>query len=154
MEKDVKVDTSNAHSPNHSTKKKLRLCLDPKDLNEALEEEPYYSRTVDELIAKFHGVKVFTIVDLDKGYWQVELHSSSRKYTCMALDIGKFQWKRLPMGTIIASDVFQQKLDSIFIGMRGVTGIADYMVIYGSNDEEHDRNLTLFLETIWKMVSS
>ena len=37
MEKDVKVDSSNAHSPNHSTKKKLRLCLDPKDLNEALE---------------------------------------------------------------------------------------------------------------------
>ena len=37
MEKDVKVDSSNAHSPNHSIKKKLRLCLDPKDLNEALE---------------------------------------------------------------------------------------------------------------------
>ena len=68
----------------------------------------------------------------------------------MALDIGRFQWKRLPMGTIVASDVFQQELDSIFIGMQGVIGIADDMVIYGSNEEEHDTNLILFLETIRK----
>ena len=93
MEKDIQIDSSNAHSPGHSIKKKLRICLDPKDLNEALEHEPYYSRTVDELIAKFHRAQFFMIVDLDKGYWQVILHPDSRKYTCMALDIGRFQWK-------------------------------------------------------------
>ena len=87
---------------------------------------------------------------MDKGYWQVELHPNSRKYTCMALDIGCFQWKRLPMGTVIASDVFQQKLDSVYIGLPGVTRIADDMIIYGKNDEEHDRNLIHFLETTQK----
>ena len=40
------IDSSNAHSPNHSTKKSIRLCIDPKDLNEALEREPYYSRSI------------------------------------------------------------------------------------------------------------
>ena len=39
------IDSSNAHSPNHVIKKSIRLCIDPKDLNEALEKEPYYSRT-------------------------------------------------------------------------------------------------------------
>ena len=38
------IDSSNAHSPNHVIKKSIRLCIDPKDLNEALEREPYYSR--------------------------------------------------------------------------------------------------------------
>ena len=33
------IDSSNAHSPNHSIKKSIRLCIDPKDLNEALERE-------------------------------------------------------------------------------------------------------------------
>ena len=66
---------------------------------------------------------------MDKGYWQVLLDSSSRKYTCMALDIGRYQWKRLPMGTIVASDIFQKKLDSIYIGLPGVTGIADDMIV-------------------------
>ena len=73
-----------SHAPNHSIKKKLRLCLDPRDLNKALEREPYYCRSIDELIAKFSEAEFFSIVDMDKGYWQVLLDSSSRKYTCMA----------------------------------------------------------------------
>ena len=84
---------------------------------------------------------------MDKGYWQVLLDSSSRKYTCMALDIGRYQWKRLPMGTIVASDIFQKKLDSLYIGLPGVTGIADDMIVIGRSEAENDRNFILFLET-------
>ena len=144
------IDSSNAHSPNHVIKKSIRLCIDPKDLNEALEREPYYSRTIDELISMFAGAKVFTIVDMDKGYWQVVLHPESRKLTCMAFDIGRYQFKRLPMGSKVASNIFQRMLDSVYIGLPGVTGIADDMVIFGRNEEEHDRNLILFLETTRK----
>ena len=144
------IDSSNPHSPNHSIKKSIRLCIDPKDLNEALEREPYYSRTIDELISMFAGAKVFTIVDMDKGYWQVVLHPESRKLTCMAFDIGRYQFKRLPMGSKVARDIFQRMLDFVHIGLPGVTGIADDMVIFGRNEEEHDRNLILFLETTRK----
>ena len=35
------------------------------------------------------------------------------------------------MGTVVAQDIFQSKLDAIFIGMEGVTGIAGDMVIAG-----------------------
>ena len=144
------IDSSNTHSPNHVIKKSIRLCIDPKDLTEALEREPYYSRTIDELISMFAGAKVFTIVDMDKGYWQVVLHPESRKLTCMAFDIGRYQFKRLPMGSKIASDIFQRMLDSVYMGLPGVTGIAEDMVIFGRNEEEHDRNLILFLETTRK----
>ena len=61
----------------------------------------------------------------------VKLHPDLRKSTTMALDIGRFQWTRLPMGSIIAQDVFQRKLDAIFMSVPGVTGIADDMIIYG-----------------------
>ena len=67
----------------------------------------------------------FTIADFNKGYWMVELHPDLRKLTTMALDIGGFRWTRLPMGSIIAQDVFQQKLDTIFLSVPGITGIAD-----------------------------
>ena len=87
---------------------------------------------------------------MDKGYWQVVLHPESRKLTCMAFDIGRYQFKRLPMGSKVASDIFQRMLDSVYIGLPGVTGIADDMVIFGRNEEEHDRNLILFLETTRK----
>ena len=50
------------------------------------------------------------------------------------------------MGTVVAQDIFQSKLDSIFIGMEGVTGIADDMVIEGRDKMEHGRNFLAFME--------
>ena len=142
----VEKDTGNHHSPNHTVKKKLRVCLDPRDLNEALEREPYHTRSVDEITAKLQGMTVFTIVDFKKGYWMVVLHPDSRRLTCMALPFGRFQWTHLPMGTVVAQDIFQSKLDAIFIGMEGVTGIADDMIIAGKDEMEHDRNFLAFME--------
>ena len=92
----------------------------------------------------------FMIADFNKGYWMVELDPESRKYTTMALDIGRFQWMRLPMGSIFAQDVFQRKLDAIFLSVPGVTGIADDMIMYGRNDQEHDKHLVNFLEVCRK----
>ena len=142
----VEKDTGNHHSPNHTVKKKLRICLDPRDLKEALEREPYHTRSVDEITAKLQGMTVFTIVDFKKGYWMVVLHPDSRKLTCMALPFGRFQWTHLPMSTVVAQDIFQSKLDAIFIGMEGVTGIADNMIIAGKDEMEHDGNFLAFME--------
>ena len=103
----VEKDSGNHHSLNHTINWKLRICLDPKDLNEALEREPYHTCSVDEITAKLQGMTVFTIVDFKKGYWMVVLHPDSRKLTCMALPFGRFQWTRLPMGTVLAQDIFQ-----------------------------------------------
>ena len=64
----VEKDTGSHHSPNHTIKKKLRICLDPRDLNEALEREPYHTCSVDEITATLQGMTAFTIVDFKKGY--------------------------------------------------------------------------------------
>ena len=50
------------------------------------------------------------------------------------------------MGTVVAQDIFQSKLYSIFIGMEGITGIADDMVIVGRDEMEHDRNFLAFMK--------
>ena len=39
--------------------KKVRLCLDPKDLNKNVKREHYYTRTIDEILPKLHGKKYF-----------------------------------------------------------------------------------------------
>ena len=50
------------------------------------------------------------------------------------------------MGTVVAQDIFQSKLDAIFIGMEHVTGIADDMIIAGKDEMEHERNFLAFME--------
>ena len=139
----VEKDSGNHHSPNHTVKRKLRICLDPRDLNETLEREPYHTCSVDEITAKLKGMTVFTIVDFKKGYWMVVLHGST------SLD-GATIWQipvdKIAHGYSGCPGHFQSKLDSIFIGMEGVTGIADDMVIAGSDEMEHDRNFLAFME--------
>ena len=54
------------------------------------------------------------------------------------------------MGSIVAQDMFQRKLDAIFLSIPGVTGIVDDMIIYGRTDQEHDQHLVNFLEVCRK----
>ena len=112
--------------------------------------ENYPIQSIEEILGKFHGMSQFTIADFNKGYWIVELYPYLRKLMSMALDIGRFQWTRLPMGSIIAQDMFQQKLDAIFLSVPGITGIADDMIIFGKTYQEHDGNLLNFLEVCRK----
>ena len=72
----------------------------------------------------------------------------------MALPFGRFQWTWLAMGIVVAQDIFQSKLDSIFIGMEGAAGIADDMVIAGRDKMEHDRNFLAFMEKCGKQPHS
>ena len=118
VEKKLPINSSNSHSPGHSMNKKLRICLDPRDLNEALEREPCYMHSIEEIMGKFHGMTRFKIADFNKGYWMVGLDPELRKYTTMALDIGRFQWTWLPMGFIVTQDMFQRKLDAIFLSVQ------------------------------------
>ena len=82
-EKKTPVDSSKSptisSSQGHSKDRKLRICLDPRDLNEALEREPYYTRSIEEIMAKFHGMTRFTIADFNKGYWMVGTRSRIKK---------------------------------------------------------------------------
>ena len=57
-----------------------------------------------------------------------------------------FPVEETPHGNNVASDIFQKKLDSIYIGLPGVTGIVDDMIIYGTMEDEQDRNLLRFLQ--------
>ena len=52
---------------------KLRICLDPMDLHRALQRENYPIATIEEVASRLHGAKVFTSLDVSKGFWHVVL---------------------------------------------------------------------------------
>ena len=43
VKKDVSMDSGNSCAPHHQVQKKLQICLDPRNLNDALKCMPYYS---------------------------------------------------------------------------------------------------------------
>ena len=47
---------------------KLRICLDPKDLNRAIRRENYQLPTIEDIATRLHGAKVFTVLDVRHGF--------------------------------------------------------------------------------------
>ena len=86
----------------------LRLCLDPKDLNKAIERNQWYSRITDDILPELAKSKFKTLKDATSGYWHVVLDLDSSLLTMFNIPWGKFRWLRLPFGLKIASDVFQE----------------------------------------------
>ena len=139
---DTHIDENGVRQPNPPPRVNM---LKVANHNEANREKFNEGKHLKFPIAS-QGMTVFTIVDFKKGYWMVVLHPDSRKLTCMVLPFGRFQWTRLPMGTMVAQNIFQSKLDAIFISMEGVTAIADDIVIAGRDEMGHDRNFLVFTE--------
>ena len=52
---------------------KLRICLDPKHLNQAIKREHCQLPTVEEIATRVSGVKVFSKLEARHGYWQIHV---------------------------------------------------------------------------------
>ena len=76
----------------------LRLCLDPKDLNKAIERNQWYARTLDDILPELVQSKYFTIKDATSGFWHVPLDFRSSLLTTFNMPWGKYRWLRMPFG--------------------------------------------------------
>ena len=126
--------------------KRLRLCLDPRDLNTAVKREHYVMPTLDDITSKLAGSKYFSILDARSGYWQIKLDERSSKLTTFNTPFGRYRFTRMPFGINCAQDIFQKKVDETYEGLDGVTGIADDIIVHGSSVEEHMANLEAMLQ--------
>ena len=125
---------------------KLRVCLDPRNLNKAVKRPHYNMPTLEDAVAKMAGAKFFSKLDAQSGYWQIRLDENSSYLTTFNTPFGRYRFKRLPFGIISAQDLFQQKMDEIFENMQGVTPLIDDVIIHGRTREEHDQNLRAALD--------
>ena len=75
---------------------KLRICLDPKDLNRAILREHYPLPTIEEVSTRLHGAKVFTKLDVRNGFWHVKLDEESSCLMTFHTPFGWYRWKRMP----------------------------------------------------------
>ena len=125
----------------------LKLCLDLKDLNKAIERNQCYSRIIDDILPGLAKSKYKILKDATSGYWRIVLHLASSLLTMFNTPWGKYRWLRLPFGLKIASDVFQEILDRVLRLLEGVHGIADDILTHGETEIQHNVRLLTLLET-------
>jgi len=118
----------------------LRLCIDPKELNKVLVRERYTLPTIEDKLHELSQSKFFSKTDVSSGYWHVELDETSSKLTTFQTCHGRYRWLRLPFGLSVSSEIFQRKLNEALYGLKGVTCVADDIIIHAKTESEHDEN--------------
>ena len=125
---------------------KLRICIDPRDLNKAIKREHYPMPTIEDVLTRIPKAKVFSVLDATSGYWQIQLDESSAKLCTFNTPFGRYMFKRLPFGVSSAQDVFQAIMTDIFGDIEGVEVVVDDLLIWAENDEQHDTILRKTLD--------
>jgi len=131
---------------NADPKVDVRITVDYGNLNESVEREPFMIPTVDEFFAQVSDCEVFSKLDATKSYFQMVLSEQSRDLTTFLTHVGRFRFKRLPMGLRSSSEVFQKKIAEILSGIPGVVNMMDDCLVGGRSIQEHDERLRQVLQ--------
>ena len=136
-------------SKDKSGNHKLRICLDPTNLNKAIIREPNHFKTPEDIAHLIARACTLTVLDYLKGYWHQQLDEQSSYMTTFNTKFGRNRYTVMPFGATVAGDVFQCKLNECFGHIPNVIVIADDIMVAGKqpNHKDHDQTLTTLLET-------
>ena len=93
------------------------------------------------MIGDLNGAMVFTKLDLNQGYNQLELAPESQYITTFGTHMGLMRYKRLNFGISSAAEIFQNVIRETLEGIDGAKNISDDILVFGKSHEEHARNL-------------
>ena len=119
----------------------IRICVNMRAANQAIERERHPVPTVKDLIIDLNGATVFSKIDLNQGYHQLELAKDSRSITTFATHVGLFRYKRLSFGINSAAEIFQKSIEEVLQGIEGVRNISDDIIVFGKSQADHDAAL-------------
>ena len=131
---------------------KLRICLDPTNLNKAIIREPYHFKTPEDIAHLIAEACTLTVLDCCKGYWHQQLDEQFSYMTTFNTEFGRYRYTVTSFGATVEGDVFQLKLDECFGHIPNVIVIVYDIMVVGkqSNHKDHDQALTTLLETARK----
>ena len=131
----------------------FRFCIDYRLLNSCTDNIDWPLPNIEQLIRRLGSKKsiLFAKFDFTHGYHQAGLALNSRIFTTFTTSVGKFQWKRVPMGLKGAPSYFQKVMASEVLKelTHNVCELyIDDLLVYGTSEEGFFTNLELVLRRL------
>ena len=123
----------------------VRWCIDYRKLNELTLKDAYPLPKIEECLDTLEGATVFSTLDMQSGYWQIEVHPEDRGKTAFITRYGLFQYTRMPFGLCNAPGTFQRAMEVVLRGLQWTTLLVylDDVIILGKGVEDGLRNLAM-----------
>ena len=85
----------------------LHICLNPKDLNEAIVQEHYKALTLDEISHCLSGATYFSKLGTKDDFWSIHLDEKSLYLTTVYIYHGRYHFRHMPFSLKMSQDVVQ-----------------------------------------------
>ena len=125
-----------------------RVCGDYRRLNNLTTDDRYPVRTLQDFTSELHGKKVFSKVDLMKGYHQIPVADDDVKKTAVITPFGLFIFPRTPFGLKNAGQDFQRLMDEILGDIPRVFVYIDDILVASESMEQHLQDLDIVFKTL------
>ena len=73
---------------------------------------------INETLLKLEGFHYATSLDLNMGYYHIQLSENASNLCKIILPWGNFRYKRLPTEVANSLDISQQKMNDLFQGFK------------------------------------
>ena len=142
----IQESTSAWSSPLVYVKKRdgtTRPCVDYRKLNEVTRKDAYPLPRIEDCLDCLGGTKIFSTLDLQSGYWQVELKEEDRPKTAFSTRSGHYEYVTMPFGLCNAPSTFERAMELVMKGLQWRTLILylDDIIVMSSTFEEHIQRL-------------
>ena len=96
---------------------------------------------MDEVLEELKGSTVFSKLDINLGFHQIEVHEDSRDITTFPVGDCLYHYKRLSFGINSAPEIYQSIIRQTVADITGVTKKGDDIIVHGKDVQEHDKSL-------------
>ncbi|MEG0619454.1 MAG: reverse transcriptase domain-containing protein, partial [Bacilli bacterium] len=126
----------------------LRLVVDYRKINQITAPMFYPIPRIQETLVQLKDMRWFTQLDLNSGYYQIELEEESKQYTAFVINNEHYEFNRMPFGLSDAPRTFQKAMNRLLGHLTFVKIYLDDILIHSETEEDHFNHVKTVLETL------
>ncbi len=126
----------------------IRLVVDYRKLNSITLAETYPFPAVEDQLKGLHGSLIFSQIDLNKGFYQIEMNPEDIKKTSFVLPFGQYQFHVMPFGLKNSPRTFQRAMEKILGDLEFVKIFLDDVLVFSKSPEDHMKHLDIIFTRI------
>jgi hypothetical protein len=115
----------------------VRACVDYRALNNVTMKDTYPLPRIADCLDCIQEAKWFGTLDLQSGYWQIQVDECDRHKTAVVTRNGLYEYKAMPFGLAGAPATFERCMELILRGLQWKTLILylDDIIVFGDSEE-------------------
>ena len=127
-----------------------RPCVDYRKLNQLTTVDAYPLPNMNDCLDALGGATLFSCLDLQSGYWQIENEEKDKEKTAFVCQKGLYEYNTMPFGLCGAPATFQRCMELVMRNLQWSIVIIylDDLIIHAKSFSEHLERLDQVLSRL------